>query len=217
MRALLSATMIPLLVSAFAPRAGAQQKHIEASFGWSKRAVSNAALDDRIRDAATQYRSYAPIPRIGFFDIAYPKDSVEALALSGYAVMVVTALVQDSTELPLTTLYLRTASGNHPIDRYSAIASIVSDTVILGTFGKFRLDALYLVPLSWRKESGDLFADFATHRNGFRLGQFDGQVPEQLARLGVIREPTHLPPDTAVRVIVRREYPGLAAMLMPAP
>src|SRR2546427_9097631 len=52
--------------------------HLESRIGWSHSSVSNAALDARLRGAAVQYRSYAPVPRIAFFDIAYPKDSAEA-------------------------------------------------------------------------------------------------------------------------------------------
>jgi len=205
--------ILSLLIGAVPPWAVAQQ-HVETTLGWSKTAVTNTALDARIRDAATQYRTYAPIPRTAFFDIAYPKDSSEAQALSGYAVLVVTALVQDSTELPLTELYFRTASGDQHCDLYSSVASVVVDTVIRGTFGKFRLDALYLIPLANRLATGELLADFATHRRGFRLGQFDGQVPEQLQHLGTIRPPTHLPSDAPVAIIVRREYPDLAPLLL---
>jgi hypothetical protein len=207
--------IISLLIGAVPPCAFAQQ-HVETTLGWSKTAVTNTALDARIRDAAKQYRTYAPIPRTAFFDIAYPKDSSEAQALSGYAVMVVTALVQDSTELPLTELYFRTASGDRPFDLYSSVASTVVDTVISATFGRFRLDALYLIPLASRLVTGELLADFATHRRGFRLGQFDGQVPEQLQHLGTVRTPQHLPPDAAVAIIVRREYPDLAPLLLHA-
>lgn len=211
-----STSAIIALLIATVSRCVVAQEHFETSLGWSKTAVSNTVLDGRIRDAATQYRSYAPIPRTAFFDIAYPKDSSEALALSGYAVMVVTALVQDSTELPLTELYLRTASGDRIVDPYSSIASMAADTTIRGTFGRYRLDALYLIPLSSRLTAGELLADFAMHRKGFRLGQFDGQVPEQFQHLGTIRPPMHLPSDAAVEVIVRREYPDLAPLLLRA-
>src|SRR2546429_7555707 len=66
--------------------------HLETDAGWSHGAVSNAALDARLAAAALQYRSYAPVPRIAFFDLAYPKDSTEAAAMHGYAVLVVTAV-----------------------------------------------------------------------------------------------------------------------------
>src|SRR2546429_8381756 len=73
--------------------------HLETDAGWSHGAVSNAALDARLAAAALQYRSYAPAPRNDFFDLAYPNDSTEAAATHGYAVAVVTAVVQGRTAL----------------------------------------------------------------------------------------------------------------------
>src|SRR5438094_611315 len=72
--------------------------------------VNNAALDGRLSQAAAQYRSYAPVPRIAFYDIAFPKDCGELAATDQQAVLVVTAVVQDSTELPPASIYLRSGS-----------------------------------------------------------------------------------------------------------
>src|SRR2546430_5350092 len=51
--------------------------HVESDAGWSHGSVSNGALDARLAAAARQYRNYAPVPRIAFFDLAYPKRSEE--------------------------------------------------------------------------------------------------------------------------------------------
>src|SRR3989442_13476306 len=75
--------------------------HLESDADWSHGSVSNGALDARLEAAARQYRSYAPVPRIAFFERAYPKDSTEAAAMNGYARLVVAAVVPDSNELPL--------------------------------------------------------------------------------------------------------------------
>ncbi len=97
--------------------------HLETDAGWSHGAVSNAALDARLAAAALQYRSYAPVPRIAFFDLAYPKDSTEAAAMHGYAVLVVTAVVQDSTELPLPHVYVRAAARLRPVRQWGSRAA----------------------------------------------------------------------------------------------
>src|SRR5256886_16926501 len=86
--------------------------HVESDAGWSHGSVSNGALDARLATAARQYRSYAPVPRIAFFDLAYPKASTDAAALNGYAALVVTAVVQDSTELPPLRVYARPVGGD---------------------------------------------------------------------------------------------------------
>ena len=74
------------------PAAGQDVVHRESPVLWRRTPVTNSILDDRIRQAALEYRSYAPIPRVAFYDIAYPKDSLEFEALAGYAVMVLTAV-----------------------------------------------------------------------------------------------------------------------------
>ncbi len=191
--------------------------HLESDAGWSHGPVSNAALDARLAAAALQYRSYAPVPRIAFFDLAYPKDSTEAAAMNGYAVLVVTAVVQDSTELPLLHVYVRAINGDYELPLVARVASWLptTDTIIRPTFGRFRLDASYLLPLAARTSQGDLLVDFATHRQGFRLIHFAGDVPEPVRRLRFIGSSAQQPAVATVWVMVQREYPDLAAALLP--
>jgi len=191
--------------------------HLESDAGWSHGSVSNAALDARLAAAAVQYRSYAPVPRIAFFDLAYPKDSTEAAAMNGYAVLVVTAVVQDSTELPLPHVYVRSVSGDHELPLIARVASWLpaTDTIVRATFGRFRLDASYLLPLTARASQGDLLVDFAIHRQGFRLIHFAGDVPEPVRRLRFTGTSAEQPAPSTVWVMVRREYPDLAAALLP--
>ncbi len=191
--------------------------HLETDAGWSHGAVSNAALDARLAAAALQYRSYAPVPRIAFFDLAYPKDSTEAAAMHGYAVLVVTAVVQDSTELPLPHVYVRSVNGDRELPLVARVASWLpaSDTIVRPTFGRFRLDASYLLPVAARASQGDLLVDFATHRQGFRLIHFAGDVPEPVRRLRFTGTPSGQPAPSTVWAVVQREYPDLAAALLP--
>lgn len=140
--------------------------HVEDPSRWSGQRVTNAALAERIRSAAVAYRSYAPVPRVAFFDAAYPRDSAELVSMNGYALIVVTALSQDSTELPLSRVYLNTSDGPVNLTRLFAVRTLVGEeTQERRTFGPFRVDALYLCPVI----SGpiDLLADFADHRRGF--------------------------------------------------
>ena len=193
--------------------------HLESDAGWSHGSVSNGALDGRLAAAARQYRSYAPVPRIAFFDLAYPKDSTEAAAMNGYAVLVVTAVVQDSTELPLPRVYVRSVSGDRDLPLVARVASWLpaTDTVVRPTFGRFRLDASYLLPLAARTSEGDLLVDFAAHRQGFRLIHFAGDIPEPVRRLRFTGSSSQQPAAATVWAMVQREYPDLAAALVPKP
>lgn len=191
--------------------------HLETALPWSNVAVTNAAIDARIQDAEAQARAYAPIPRFALYDMAYPKDSADAAAMHGYAILVVTALVQDSSELPLARVYVRDVTGDHALTRAASIKSFVpaSQSAVRSTFGRFRWDAIYLFPLASRSIVGDLLADFATLRQGFRLTHYAGDVPAQLARLKISGAAGAIPPDAIVWMMIRREYPDLAARLGP--
>ena len=96
---------------AFPPReADAQIVHYGSRVTLSQEPVTNAALDAKIQRRAAQYRRYAPVPRVAFFDVAFPADSVEYLAMHGYALLVVTAIDQDSSELPPARVYVTSAA-----------------------------------------------------------------------------------------------------------
>lgn len=210
-------TVAVALATASSLAAAQAPAHVESSVTWAQGAVSNAALDARLRGAASQYRNYAPVPRIAFFDIAYPKDSAEAAATKGYALLVVTAVVQDSTELPLPRVYVLSTGRDWEVPLVARVASLVpaTDTNVRVTFGRFRLDALYLLPIAARTTAGDLLADFASHRQGFRLTHFIGDIPDPVRRLGVITPAAEPPLVSTVWPVVRREYPDLATALEP--
>jgi hypothetical protein len=208
--------MLVAVVPCLEHRVAAQAPtHIENFFGWRREAVPNAALDARLAAAAAQYRRYAPIPRIALYDIAYPKDSAEAAALGENGVLVVTAVVQDTIEIPLRRVYVATLTGISELTLIAAVASYTSDSLVRATFGQFRLDAVYLLPLSLRSTAGDLLTDFATHRDGFRFTHFDGQRPPALQELGTPVSRTGPPSPPVLWAFMRREYPDLANVLGP--
>jgi hypothetical protein len=49
-------------------------KHLVTPETWSTGPVSTSEMNRRIKEAAVDYREYAPIPRIGFYDIAHPAN-----------------------------------------------------------------------------------------------------------------------------------------------
>ncbi|MGH7429703.1 MAG: hypothetical protein ACREJ4_15295 [Candidatus Methylomirabilaceae bacterium] len=193
--------------------AAAQVSHYETRLPPSRQPTTNAVLDGRIQQAAAQYRAYAPVPRVAFYDIAYPADSAEYLAMHGYALLIVTAIDQDSTELPPIRVYLRAASETLNLPLVAIRTSLVADPTIRGTFGLHRVDGLYLLPVAARRQPGDLLLDFARNRQGFRLGQLDQPLPVSVQTFVALRTGTDLPPLTKVSEVARREYPDLATML----
>src|SRR5256886_6808793 len=101
----------------------------------------------------------------------FPYTTLFRSAMHGYAVLVVTAVVQDSTELPLPHVYVRSVNGDRELPLVARVASWlpVSDTIGRPPFGRVCLDAAYLLPIAGRASQGDLLVDFATHPPGVRL------------------------------------------------
>src|SRR5947208_16576179 len=101
-------SLLALSLASIAGVSTAQVTHREHYLGWANGAVTNTALDGRLSQAAKQYRSYAPVPRIAFYDIAFPKDCAELTSMSSHAALAATAAVQHSTQLPPQRIYLGT-------------------------------------------------------------------------------------------------------------
>src|SRR6266700_3497522 len=70
-------SVLAMSLASIASVSTAQITHREHNLGWANGAVTNTALDGRLSQAAIQYRSYAPVPRIAFYDIAFPEDCAE--------------------------------------------------------------------------------------------------------------------------------------------
>src|SRR5437870_1183168 len=189
--------------------------HREVSQGWSRNPATDAGMTARLRDVATEYRQYAPIPRIAVYNIGYPSSSAEYEALNGYGAIVVTVVAQDSAELPLARLYFRSAAGVEtelPVVVFSCGRLVPADSVVATTFGNNRCDALHFFPVQLATTQGDLLADFAVRRSGFRIEQFGGQTPPALVGFP-IRQPSGAPAGAAWMGFLTREFPAFSRLL----
>ena len=192
-----------------------QVRHLEQTLGSIKGPVANSAIDARIAQAATQYRRYAPVPRIALYDMAYPRDCAELRAMNGRAVLVVTAIAQDSTELPPPRLYLQAATKSTDLVRVAGVESRTAPEEVKTVFGAFRVDVLYLLPVAPSLGEGDLLLDFAAHRQGFRLTSWSGRLTPALASCPATPISASAPADAALWGLVRREYPDPSGSLAP--
>ena len=214
----LSCILVQFLFGIAPPTAYAQDViHLEGAAEWNNNPASDAKMTARLNRAAVEYRKHAPIPRIAMFDIGYPLDSAEYRSLHGFAAIMVTTVSQDSAELPLARLFFRASTG-----RETNLASVVqscgrllpSDSIIRDTFGKYRCDALYLFPVTFGATPGELLADFAIRRFGFRLAQFGEAIPPALRKLPL--GPPGSPPLLGDALpFVNREFPAFARLLHP--
>ncbi len=195
-------------VALLSPALGATQvAHLESNMAWTN--GTRAALNARLRDAANEYRKYAPVPRVALYDVAYPKDCGELATMKGFAILAVTAVAQDSTELPPSEVYAVVTGAQTPLFQVAGGQSHVasSDTLVSATFGTFRYDALYLLPVSASRAQAEVLVDFAAHRRGFRLATLSGQIPQRLRSCVPSSTKTETPNSAAIGEFVQREYP----------
>jgi hypothetical protein len=181
---------------------------MDPAHGMIKRAATDSIIAAQIADAAREYRAYAPIPRGAFFDLAWPKDTVEYRRMAGYGLVLVTAVDQSAAELPIARAYVQAGDGRD--STLTLLGSIVSeipagDTLARAVFGRYRFDGLYLVPLAPQWRGGVIVIDFIHGRKGFRVGQIAGATPRELAQ--ATRTLAARPDSNAIVVMIRREDP----------
>jgi hypothetical protein len=171
--------------------------------------VSTAAMNKRVQEAATTYASYAPIPRVAFYDVAYPSTREEAEKLKGFAVLLLTALSQQASELPPKAAYIMIRDKRVNLRLLTSARSFVpgKDRQVAKTFGSHRSDSLYLLPLQSATEHGTLLIDYAAGRDGFKLGEFEEPPADVLPKSLVNFSLEGDPPSSILEAFIRREYP----------
>lgn len=190
--------------------------HVRERTRYSSEPVSSARMDRIITESALRYRKYGAVAaRAGFHDIAFPKDSTEFHRLNGYGLLVVTAISQDRSEIPLRRVYVQGEHGQEVLQRLSSISSAVDppDGAVAQIFGPFRVDAMYLFPVHCRFKDSKLLTDFAQNRMGLHLATFPERIPPALKALPK-EKPTSIPPLKEIRQFAHREYPDLGRLLV---
>jgi hypothetical protein len=166
-------------------------------------------MSQRIEEAAIQYAAHAPIPRIVLYDIAYPHGDKEYAALDANAVILFSALSQDRDELPLQKVYALSEGKEIELKLLRVVLAeiITTDTASAKTFGRFRADALYLLPMSLRVKNSDLLVDFQRNRLAFKVATLGTPLPDELNTLQRMKSSGAGPSQSALETFIKREYP----------
>jgi hypothetical protein len=177
---------------------------------WRNTPATPERMRQRIEEAAVRYSAYAPVPRLILYDIGYPRDMLEYANLDGHAVVLLTALSQERVELPLRRVYVSVDGKEVELRLLKLVLSeqAANGDVTARTLGRFRADALYMLPLYLRTRAGDLLADFDRNRTGLKVAVFGTPLPDEVSKLG-IKPPTGVGPfaDT-LEEFIRRESPS---------
>ena len=185
-----------------------QVTNVEAAPVWRNEAATPAGMNQRIDEAAVKFASHAPIPRLVLYDIGYPNSEQEYTALDGNAVILFTALSQVRDELPLQKVYVLSEGKQIELKLLKVVlAELPTDTASVKTFGRFRADALYLLPMSLRVENCDLLVDFQKDRLAFKVATFGTPLPDGLNKLLQIKLSGAGLSQSALETFIKREYP----------
>jgi hypothetical protein len=164
--------------------------------------VTEDKMATRLHEVAQQYPD-AIIERLALSDLAFPLDAVEAEALRGYTVLLLTATSQIPTELPIARAYTSCAGQEEELARVAWHVSLIEQDWAQ-VVGPFRYDGIYLIPVErvGRPECA-LMIDYAENRVGQVVTVFDAGIPADVHVLPA----GELPDEGPVRAILAREYP----------
>lgn len=168
---------------------------------WTQTPVVNEIQDARIAAAVHTYHGNV-IPRAAFYDIALPNDSSEYAAMNGFGLLALTVIVRDSLDVMPQQVVLLSDGNRYPLSMVGAVAS-PTDSASMHTFGPWRSDAIYLIPVSHLP--AHLVVDFPGRR-GFFVATLENKHPEAATGSSVGEA---LPHREAVDSFIHREYPGL--------
>lgn len=209
---LVAGVALPVLLASLAAGLRSQQQPPEIPTTWHSRPATPERMNQRLEDAAAQAKGYAPLPFVSLYDIGYPNDRAEYAALNGHCVFLLTLLAPQKDRLPVKRLYVSVDGHQVELALIKMVLSDLSgtDSAAVRTFGPFRYDALYLLPIRFRAERRSLLADLGD-RTGVEVAVFRSPVSSSVAAFMETRLSGEGPTPQALGVFVRREYPGFFA------
>jgi len=177
---------------------------------WRTEPATPQRMNQRIAEAAVTYQDHAPIPRAVFYDIGYPANKQEFANLDGNAVILVSALSQEREELPLKKVYV--LADGQQIELKSIQTVLVDQSGVSNqstkTFGNYREDALYLLPVYLRLKDTEVLVDFAKNKNDYKIATFGTEVSASVSNLPRNVPTGSGPTENILKEFIKREFPG---------
>lgn len=176
-------------------------------------AVTPDDMTKRLDQTAERVRKTSPsgVPRAAQFDFAWPQDEDEYRKLAKHVIVLVSVVTQNEKELPLKRVYIRNKwNREFPLDRIaSERRDVAKDSPARSVLGAYREDSFYLAPAGLMKGEGEVVADFAANRTGFRLYALPGTPPDFIeADRRPMPAPGARPEPKALKAMLEREYAG---------
>lgn len=176
-------------------------------------AVTPDDMSKRLEKTAESVKKANPsgAPRAAQFDFAWAENEEEYKALGKYVVVLVSAVSRDEKELPLKRVYIRDKWNKEiSLEKISSERrDVPKDSLAYSMLGAHREDSFYLAPAGLMKTEGDVVADFAVNRSGFRLYSLPGTPPDFVEADRHATPAKNAKPDPkALKAMLEREYSG---------
>lgn len=176
----------------------------------SEGAVPLNSFDMRIENdgVAMQQNYHATASRFVEYDSAFPRDEAEYRTFGKYGIVLVSAMTQNESELPLARVYVLLGGQEIVLRRVASVRRELPEGGTARTeFGPHREDSFYLLPIKLKQANAALLCDFAANRKAFDVGTLEGGLQDFIAS-DPDKEPGEPPSEKAIRAFIDREYPG---------
>jgi len=216
MRNISSSVIVGLSLLFFAGSVYSQT--VSASIEWGTSPATVPTVYEFLRTFATENERHGPFRGMAAFDVSYPASVEELNQLGGNAVLAITAITPVQERLPPARVFVTFGKEEVDLKKFHAIYSQYEGEPdkVPSVLGRFRMDAVYLLPMSVRFKPGlSLWIRFANDPSGPLLfGSFDGPVPGEL-KVIVSKAPTDSSySDTYLKAFIARKFPEYGRRMM---
>jgi hypothetical protein len=109
--------------------------------------TTEATLLGRMDQTVREIPAGAFVRRMAFSDVTYPRSQEELKAMGGFALLLVTALTHEESELPVSRVTVRIGDQTAELVPVTARRSELGPGRRADALGKFRYDGVYLMPV----------------------------------------------------------------------
>ncbi len=171
--------------------------------------LTKDGLQQRLSAFSEEYKALGPSARMINHDLAFPRNASEYRIMNGFGMIWVTAHSQESTELPLQNMRIKTVNHNViEVPPYSSFSSTEKDALVALILGQDRMNYVYLVPLYEEALGGELFIDYSASRKDFSIAKLPLKCPYELGSLKSFKQYDGKQPEEHLfYMMLNREFP----------
>ena len=204
-----------MLLFAFSSHAQDNVIHVAGNDHSSDTSLSQLEIQSRLLKSAKFYEDKGHVARAAHYDFASPASREEYIQMNGFGILWVTTHSHEKEELPLKNVRLSMGGTSAIVlQEISEYASEEPDPLVSKVFGKYRSDAVYIVPLARESRGAKLLADYSLNRTDFNVGSIDEEFDPKIGDPIALQKGIKYPEKSVFETMLRREYPIFFALNM---